>query len=445
MDAMTLHYPQECSTMKNETDVQRILNSLNTPNDVLKETKETITHDSGVISGQGSECKVIHNNCRYKEINSKDSEISSLKLHPTKCSKTPVSYVCKKSKASKYRRTVRKGTQHSFSNSNPVFNYTIRYVKKKRKTQHADFSGSYDRDDKNHATNTPRTETALEDTTNNSMGTDYDIDAILKEYKIVPPISNFDDTCVLSVNLHSTENNSSHERNRFIISTDVETEVQEADDVCNYDKDDVQFGSDAGGALIPFAAYEDGPSSMCPKTTDNLTLRSKQINFTCHTKECNLSEKYVNDDGKAVITHHSVQDTCGHSVDAWPWTDLFPPGNDDGIQFPTWEECMYVYNTLTNNTVNESTALAYTNSQVPRDVMSDNIHTYVDKPEQFWNYVLNCTEPSTINSLENSVSKNIQGNNKQNNSVEDYQKKGNVDVDFPERLSFLQNNQYTIL
>lgn len=434
---MILDFPQECSTMKNETEVQRISNSLNTSN-VLKAIEETITNDSGVNFGQGSESKVIQNNCKYKEMNSKDSEISSLRIHPTKCSKTPVSYACKKSKANKHRPTVRKGTQHSFSSSNPVFNYTIRYVTRKRnKAQNAEFSSSCDT---YNITNILTTEAALEDTTSYSIGTDYDTDAILNEYKIVPPISNFDDTCVLSVNLHSIEKNSSHERGHFSISTDVETEVHKVDDICNYDKDDVQFRSDASGALIPFAA-----SSMYPKTTDNLTVTGKQINFTCHTTGYNLSEKHVNDDGKAVITHHSLQETRDHSVDAWPWTDLFPPGNksdDNDMQFPTMKACMYMCNTMSNHTVNESTTLSYTNNLEPRDVMSDNINT--DKPEQFWNYV-NCTGLNIINSNDNNVSENIQENNKQNNSVTDYQKTGYVEVEFSEHLSFLENNQYTIL
>jgi hypothetical protein len=444
---MTLYFPQECSTIKNQTDVRSVLNSLNTISDVLKATEETITNESGAISDQGSKCKVIHNNRSYKEMNSKDPELSNLKICPTKCSKMPVPCVSKKNKACEYKPAVRKGTKYSCSNSNPVFTYTIRHVTtKKRKTQHADFSGTYDRDDRNHVTNTPMTETVLQDTTNYSMGTDYDINTILEEYKTMPPISNFDDTCPLSVNLHSTENNSSHERDCSIISTDVKTEVQRTDDIFNRDKDYVRFGADAGGALISFAAYKDGSSSMCPKTTDKLTLRSTKNNSACHTMGCNSSEKCV-DDGKAVTTHFSAQETCGYSVDAWPWTDLCPPGNkfNDDIQIPTWEECVYMFNTLSNNTVNESVAMVYTNSQVPRDVMSDNINTYTDQPKQFWNYMLNCTEPSITDSTENIVSKNIQDNNKQNNAVENSQKKGNVDVDSPKHFSFPENNQYMIL
>jgi hypothetical protein len=314
---------------------------------------------------------------------------------------------------------------------------------------------------------------------NYSMDTEYDIDAILKEYRIVPPINSFDDTPVLSVKFDSTLDNPSHEGDCFITSSSVKSDVQEADDICRYDKNNVQFGSDARGALISFAAYNDGPSSMCPKTMDNLILtskqinftchteefnlseryvnddrqaaithtRSKQINFTCHTEEFNLSEKYVNDDGQAAITYHSVQETCDHSADPWPWTNLSSPYgkyDDDGIEVPNWKEFMHICNTLSNDTISESPAWTYTDSHIPTDVMSDNIHAYTDKQEQFWNDVFNYTELSTINSNKNSVSKNTQQENRQNNLVEDYDKK-EYDVDFPEYLSFIENNQYTVL
>jgi hypothetical protein len=281
---------------------------------------------------------------------------------------------------------------------------------------------------------------------NYSMDTEYDIDAILEEYTIVLPVESFDDTPELSVKFDSTLGNPSHEGDCFITSANVKSEVQEADDICRYDKNNVQFGSDARGALISFATYNDGPSSMCPKTMDNLILRSKQTNFTCHTEEFNYSEKYV-DDGQAAITHHSVQETCDHSADLWPWTNLssqYGKYDDDGTEVPNWEEFMDTCNTLSNDTICESAAWTYTDSHIPTDVMSDNIHAYTDKQEEFCNDVFNCTELSTINSNKNSVSKNTEQENRQNNLVEDYQKK-DYDVDSPEYLSFLENNQYTVL
>jgi hypothetical protein len=57
MAAMKPHFPQECSNV-NTTDVQSVLNSLNTHNDVLKAKEETIINNAGIKRHQGSECKV---------------------------------------------------------------------------------------------------------------------------------------------------------------------------------------------------------------------------------------------------------------------------------------------------------------------------------------------------------------------------------------------------
>jgi hypothetical protein len=55
MDAMTSNFPQECSTMKTNTDVQNVFNYLNTPNDVFSPMEETVMNDASVISCQGRE------------------------------------------------------------------------------------------------------------------------------------------------------------------------------------------------------------------------------------------------------------------------------------------------------------------------------------------------------------------------------------------------------
>jgi hypothetical protein len=43
---MKLHFPQECSQVKNNSDVQNVLNSFNTPNDILEAEEETLTNDA---------------------------------------------------------------------------------------------------------------------------------------------------------------------------------------------------------------------------------------------------------------------------------------------------------------------------------------------------------------------------------------------------------------
>jgi hypothetical protein len=260
-DAMRLHFPQECSQVKNNSDVQNVFNSFNRLSDILEAGEETFTNDSGSKIGHSSECKVIHNNCGYKEINSKDAKISTQKILPTKCFKIPVCYVCKKNKAESYtftqpdlyptsmrKSTARKGTRYSsVLNGNPVFNYTIQYVT--RKNHCLDFAGSFEGDNRNHVTTGPNAESALENASNESMSTDYDINAILKEYKLNSPISNFDDSSVLSVDLDFPDNNPGHESNCSITSPDVETEVQKAADIYSCDKENVKFSFDDRGHI----------------------------------------------------------------------------------------------------------------------------------------------------------------------------------------------------
>jgi hypothetical protein len=56
---MRPHFPQEYSKVKTNTDVQSVLNSLNTQNGVQKAHEETHINDADIQRGQGSDCKVI--------------------------------------------------------------------------------------------------------------------------------------------------------------------------------------------------------------------------------------------------------------------------------------------------------------------------------------------------------------------------------------------------
>lgn len=56
---MKVHYPQECSKVKNNTDVQSVLNSLNTQDGVQRAQEETHIKDADIKRRQGSDCKVI--------------------------------------------------------------------------------------------------------------------------------------------------------------------------------------------------------------------------------------------------------------------------------------------------------------------------------------------------------------------------------------------------
>jgi hypothetical protein len=56
---MKPHFRQECSKVKNNTDVQSVLNYLNTQNGVLKAQEETLINDADIKRCQGSHCEVI--------------------------------------------------------------------------------------------------------------------------------------------------------------------------------------------------------------------------------------------------------------------------------------------------------------------------------------------------------------------------------------------------
>jgi hypothetical protein len=56
---MKPHFPQECSKVKNNADVQSVLDSLNTQNGVQKAHEETHMNDADTKIGQGNDCKVI--------------------------------------------------------------------------------------------------------------------------------------------------------------------------------------------------------------------------------------------------------------------------------------------------------------------------------------------------------------------------------------------------
>jgi hypothetical protein len=175
--------------------------------------------------------------------------------------------------------------------------------------------GSYQGNFENQVINVPEVIPALQ---NASMDNEDDIDTILKATIVAFFNSNSDEVPVLTENLGSTENNSSYEGDVFITSSEKETEIQKAAGVCNYGKD-TQFRANAREALLPFAAYVDGPSTACPNTADNSTIKWKQT-CTCHAKGCNLPEEHASVDDKDVVIHYSVQDACDHSMDPWSWT-----------------------------------------------------------------------------------------------------------------------------
>jgi hypothetical protein len=270
-DIMKLHFPQECLEMKNR-DVQRNYGS--------KTQTGTFAVDTDVRSGKSNQLNVINNRVGHKEMKSTNSKGKSLKFLRTKCSKC-VQYVHKKNEAKlyrctcsvlrdsrKYRPPARKGTQCRYTlKDKSVLNCTNQYVtSKKGKENHLYFSGSCERDNGNHVINVTNGESALEVASNYSMSVDCEVDAIVKEFKIVSPISNLEGSFCESSD--TTENIPSYELDCSVILEDVRTDVQRAADISSCNKDSAQFISDARGTLIPFSAHEDGPCGMFPKTEE---------------------------------------------------------------------------------------------------------------------------------------------------------------------------------
>jgi hypothetical protein len=194
----------------------------------------------------------------------------------------------------------------------------------KKLTQSFHLSDSHKEDDRNQVTNVPKEKPALQ---NASMSTVSDIDAVLEDYKIESPISEFDEDSPLSEIFDFKENNLSYDKDYPIELNDVKIDIH------NYEEDDTQLRSNARGALIPFYAYEDGPYSAVN------SINSKQT-CTFQMKECNLPAEHTSDNETAMVIHRSVQEACDHNTSPWPLTDQFLEGskpNDDDIQPLNWE------------------------------------------------------------------------------------------------------------
>ena len=101
------------------------------------------------------------------------------------------------------------------------------------------------------------------------------IDGIINEHRTVSPISSSDDSfCEM---LDIIENNPSFELGYSRTLEDVGTEIKKATDINDHNKDSTEFTSTATGTLTPFAAHEDGPNVMCPRTKEIYDIDTKEI------------------------------------------------------------------------------------------------------------------------------------------------------------------------
>lgn len=278
-DIMKLHFPQECSEMKNR-DVPRTLNYLHTSDDGLETQAGTFTVGTDVISGTSSQFIGINNNLMRRGRNCTNSNSKSLEFLRTGCSKCMCSIhktdegeqlrcTCPVLRDSrKYRPYARKGTQGPrVLGDKSVLNCTDQYVTSKRgKENHLYSSGTFERDNGDQITGVSNAESALEDASNDSMSIDWDIAAIMKDVNVVCPVSILDDS--LCHNSHRIENIPSCELDCSLTLEDGRTDVQEAADLNSCNKDSALFTSDATGTLTPSAAHEDGPSVMCSRTEE---------------------------------------------------------------------------------------------------------------------------------------------------------------------------------
>ena len=109
-DVMKLHFPQECSQMKNR-DVPSTLNYLHTSNDGSKTQAGTFSVGTDVISGTSN--RFIGNNIMHKEMNSTNSNSKSLELFYTNCPKCKLSIRNRNEgeQSRQYRPYARKGTR----------------------------------------------------------------------------------------------------------------------------------------------------------------------------------------------------------------------------------------------------------------------------------------------------------------------------------------------
>jgi len=292
-DIMKLHFPQECSRIKNR-DVPSTLNYLHTSNDGSKTQAGTSTVGTYVISGTSSQSIGINNNVIHKEKNSTNSNSKSLESLHTHCSECMCS-IHKTNKAEQLRCTcpvlrdsrrykpyARKGTQGPYVfKDNSVLKCSDQYVTSKRgKADHLNSSGTCEQDNGNQITRVSNAESALEDASNDSMSTDCDIAAIAEDVNVVSPVSSFNDS--FCDNSDRIENIPSYELESSVVLEDGRTEVQEAADINSCNKDSAHFTPDATGSLTPSAAYENGPSVMCPRTkeiynTDGILREHKSV------------------------------------------------------------------------------------------------------------------------------------------------------------------------
>ena len=276
-DIMKLHFPQECSEMKN-IDVPSTLNYLHTSNDGSTTQAGTFTVGTDVISGTSNQFIGINNNIMHKEMNSTNSDSENLVyLHTLKC----MSSVRKTNKAEqlrctcsvlrnsgKYKPYARKGMKGPYVlRGQSVLNCTDHYVTSKRgKENHVYASGTCEQDNGNQITRFGNAESALEDASNDSMSIDCDITDIAKDINVISPVSRLDDSSCDSPD--RMENIPSYELDCSVMLEDGRTEVQKAADMNNCNTDSTQLTSDATGPLTPYAAHEDGPFVVCPRTKE---------------------------------------------------------------------------------------------------------------------------------------------------------------------------------
>jgi hypothetical protein len=148
-----------------------------------------------------------------------------------------------------------------------VLNCTDHYVTSKRgKENHVYASGTCEQDNGNQITRFGNAESALEDASNDSMSIDCDITDIAKDINVISPVSRLDDS---SFNMSDIiENIPNYEQGYSNTLEDTRTEVQKAADMNNCNTDSTQLTSDATGPLTPYAAHEDGPFVVCPRTKE---------------------------------------------------------------------------------------------------------------------------------------------------------------------------------
>ena len=275
-EVMKLHFPQECSQMKNR-DVPSTLNHLHTSNDGSTTQAGNFTFGSDVISGTSNQYIGINSNIMHKEMNSTNSNSKSLELRRTNCTKCIMSIqktdegeelrcTCSVVRNSRqYRPYDRKSTRGPcVLRDKSVRNCTDQYVTSKRgKENHLYSSGTCEQDNRNQIT---RVSTALGGASNDSMCIDYDVAAIVREMSVVSPVSSLDDSFCDGSEI--IENIPSCELDCSVMLEDKKTEPQEATDIQSCDKDHTQCTSVVTTILTPSAAREDDSSVMCLQTEE---------------------------------------------------------------------------------------------------------------------------------------------------------------------------------